>query len=99
VEVTKPGGVISNVGYHGEGEFVNIPRTGWGVGMAEKDIVTALCPGGRLRLGRLLRLLEQGRVDPTRLTTHEFGFDGIDEAFHLMESKEEGIIKPVIAFE
>lgn len=99
VEVTKPGGVISNVGYHGEGEYVNVPRDGWGVGMAEKDIVTSLCPGGRLRLQRLLRLLEQDRVDPTRMTTHEFGFDEIDDAFHLMESKEEGIIKPVIQFE
>jgi len=99
IEVTKPGGVISNVGYHGEGEYVNIPREAWGVGMAEKDIVTSLCPGGRLRLERLLRLLEQDKVDPTRMTTHEFGFDEIDDGFHLMESKEEGIIKPVIEFE
>jgi threonine dehydrogenase-like Zn-dependent dehydrogenase len=99
VKVTKPGGVISNVGYHGDGEYVNIPRAEWGVGMAEKDIVTSLCPGGRLRLQRLLRLLEQDRVDPTRMTTHEFAFDEIDEGFHLMESKEEGVIKPVIQFE
>ncbi|WP_440988400.1 NAD(P)-dependent alcohol dehydrogenase [Haloarchaeobius baliensis] len=99
VEVTKPGGVVSNVGYHGEGETVDIPREAWGVGMAEKDIVTSLCPGGRLRLQRLLRLLEQEKVDPTHMTTHEFHFDEIDEGFHLMESKEEGIIKPVIRFE
>ena len=99
VEVTKPGGVISNVGYHGEGEYVDIPREAWGVGMAEKDIVTSLCPGGRLRLQRLLRLLENDKVDPTRMTTHEFGFDEIDEGFHLMESKEQGIIKPVIDFD
>ena len=99
VEVTKPGGVISNVGYHGEGEHVDIPREAWGVGMAEKDIVTSLCPGGRLRLQRLLRLLENDKVDPTRMTTHEFGFDEIDEGFHLMESKEQGIIKPVIDFD
>jgi len=99
VAVTKPGGVVSNVGYHGEGETVDIPRDAWGVGMAEKDIVTSLCPGGRLRLQRLLRLLEHGRVDPTRMTTHEFDFDEIDEAFRLMESKEGGIIKPVIHFE
>ena len=99
VEVTKPGGVISNVGYHGEGEYVDIPREAWGVGMAEKDIVTSLCPGGRLRLQRLLRLLENDKVDPTRMTTHEFGFDEIDEGFHLMESKEQGVIKPVIEFD
>ena len=99
VSVTKAGGTISNVGYHGEGEYVNIPREGWGVGMAEKDIVTGLCPGGRLRLQRLLRLLERDRVDPTHMTTHEFGFGEIEEAFRVMESKEDGIIKPLITFE
>ncbi len=98
VEVTKPGGTVSNVGYHGEGEFVEIPREGWGVGMAEKDIVTALCPGGRLRLRRLLRLLENGRVDPTLMTTHEFDFSETDEAFALMASKEDGVIKPLVRF-
>jgi threonine dehydrogenase-like Zn-dependent dehydrogenase len=99
IKVTKAGGTISNVGYHGEGEHVNIPREDWGVGMAEKDIATGLCPGGRLRLQRLLRLLERDRVDPTHMTTHEFTFEEINEAFQLMESKEDNIIKPLIDFE
>lgn len=98
VKVTKPGGIISNAGYHGQGEFVEIPREEWGVGMAEKDIVTGLCPGGHLRISRLLRLLERGRVDPTHMTTHTFAFDEIEKAFHMMESKEDGIIKPLIDF-
>lgn len=98
VAVTKPGGTISNVGYHGEGEHVTVPREGWGVGMAEKDIVTGLCPGGRLRLERLLRLLATDRVDPTPMTTHEFPFEETDEAFALMESKEDEIIKPLLDF-
>ena len=99
IAATKAGGTISNAGYHGEGEYVNIPREAWGVGMAEKDIVTGLCPGGRLRLQRLLRLLERDRVDPTRMTTHEFPFEETDEAFRLMESKEDDIVKPLIDFE
>lgn len=99
VKVTKPGGTISNVGYHGEGEYVNIPREEWGVGMAEKTINTGLCPGGRLRLQRLLRLLETERVDPTLMTTHEFSFEETDEAFRLMDTKEDDIIKPLINFE
>jgi threonine dehydrogenase-like Zn-dependent dehydrogenase len=99
ISVTKAGGTVSNVGYHGEGEFVRIPREDWGVGMAEKDITTGLCPGGRLRLQRLLRLLERDRVDPTHMTTHEFTFADIDDAFELMESKEDDIIKPLIDFE
>jgi len=99
VEAVKPGGTVSNVGYHGHGDEVPIPREEWGVGMAEKEIATALCPGGRLRLRRLLRLLETDRVDPTHLTTHEFAFENVDEAFELMESKEDGVIKPLVSFE
>ena len=53
IAVTKPGGTISNAGYHGSGEFVSIPRVAWGVGMADESIRTGLCPGGRLRMERL----------------------------------------------
>jgi threonine dehydrogenase-like Zn-dependent dehydrogenase len=98
IKVTKPGGTISNVGYHGEGEFVHIPRLDWGVGMAEKTIRTGLCPGGRLRMERLLRLVEQGRVDPTLLTTHRFRFDDMPKAFEMMDKKLDSIIKPLILF-
>src|SRR5215472_15627180 len=99
VRVTKPGGVISNVGYHGKGDFVQIPRADWGVGMAEKTIRTGLCPGGRLRMERMLRILERGRVDPTRMTTHRFPFDQLDRAFEMMDKKQDGIIKPLIIFQ
>ncbi|MFP8958387.1 NAD(P)-dependent alcohol dehydrogenase [Natrialbaceae archaeon A-CW3] len=99
IKAVKPGGTVSNVGYHGEGEYRHIPREQWGVGMAEIKIVTDLCPGGRLRIRRLLRLLENDRVDPTKMTTHEFEFDEIEEAFRMMDEKEDDIIKPLINFE
>ena len=50
VKSTRPGGTISNIGYHGHGDTVNIPRLEWGVGMAEKTIRTGLCPGGAERM-------------------------------------------------
>ncbi len=99
VKVTKPGGTISNIGYHGQGEFVHLPRIEWGVGMAEKTITTGLCPGGRLRLERLLRLLEMKRVDPTPMTTHTFAFDALDRAFEIMDKKLDGVLKPLITFQ
>lgn len=98
IRVTRPGGTISNVGYHGHGEFLRIPRVEWGVGMGDKTIRTGLCPGGKERMKRLLRLLETGRVDPTPITTHQFKFVDLDKAFHLMETKDDGIIKPLILF-
>jgi threonine dehydrogenase-like Zn-dependent dehydrogenase len=98
IEVTRPGGTISNVGYHGHGEYVQIPRLAWGVGMSDHTIRTALCPGGKERMQRLLRLLEMGRVDPTPLTTHTYPFAELARAFHMMQAKEEGIIKPLLLF-
>lgn len=98
VRATRPGGTISNIGYHGKGEYVNIPRLAWGVGMSDKTIRTALCPGGKVRMRRLMRLLETGRVDPTPMTTHTFTFDQIERAFDMMETKDDGMIKPLIAF-
>jgi isopropanol dehydrogenase (NADP+) len=98
IKVTKPGGTISNVGYHGKGDFVSIPRLDWGVGMAEKTIRTGLCPGGRLRMERLLRILQAKRLDPTSMTTHRFKFAELDRAFEIMDKKLDGIIKPLIVF-
>jgi isopropanol dehydrogenase (NADP+) len=98
VKVTRPGGTISVTGYFGEGDYVNIPRLEWGVGMGDKTIRTGLCPGGKVRLQRLLRLIETGRVDPTLMTTHQFNFDEVDKAFQLMDTKEDGILKPLILF-
>jgi threonine dehydrogenase-like Zn-dependent dehydrogenase len=98
VTVTKPGGTVSNTGYYGEGEFVRIPRVAWGVGMADKTIATGLCPGGRLRMERLLRILAAKRVDPTHLTTHTFRFDEMERAFEISDKKLEDVVKVLITF-
>ena len=98
IKVTKPGGTISNAGYHGKGDYVGIPRLDWGVGMAEKSIRTGLCPGGRLRMERLILMLQTGRVDPARMTTHTFEFRELDKAFEIMDKKLDGVMKPLIVF-
>lgn len=98
VKATKPGGTVSNTGYFGEGEFVHVPRIEWSVGMADKTIATGLCPGGRLRMERLLGVLESGRVDPKLMTTHTFPFDDMERAFEVSDKKLENVIKPLITF-
>ncbi|WP_432173453.1 NAD(P)-dependent alcohol dehydrogenase [Streptomyces sp. Tue6028] len=98
VKITKPGGTISNTGYFGEGEFVRIPRVEWGVGMADKTITTGLCPGGRLRMERLLQVLQTQRIDPTHLTTHEFHFNDMERAFEVADKKLEDVVKVMISF-
>jgi threonine dehydrogenase-like Zn-dependent dehydrogenase len=98
VKITKAGGTVSDIGYYGEGEFVHIPRVEWGVGMAAKTIATGLCTGGRLRMSRLLRILEMKRVDPTMLTTHTFHFDEMERAFEVADKKLDDVVKVLIRF-
>jgi threonine dehydrogenase-like Zn-dependent dehydrogenase len=96
---TRPGGTLSNVGYHGEsGPTVTMPLDAWGLGMAGKKIATDLCPGGRLRMERLMRLMVNGKIDPTPMTTHRMPIDQVEEAFDMMANKRDGIIKPLITF-
>lgn len=98
IKITKPGGTISNIGYYGKGEFVHIPRVEWGVGMADKTITTGLCPGGRLRMERLLRMLATARLDPTHMTTHTFRFEEMERAFEVADKKLDDVVKVLITF-
>ena len=99
IKVTCPGGTISNIGYHGKGEYMQIPRLEWGMGMSNKTIRTALGPGGSARMRRMMTLIQNGRVDPTKLSTHRFKFEDVNRALHMMDKKEDGVIKPVILFD
>lgn len=99
VKVTKAGGRVSNIGYHGENpDPLRLPLDAFGLGMNDKAIHTGLCPGGSERMKRIFRLLQSGRIDPTPMTTHTFGFADVEKAFAMMTSKEDNIIKPLITF-
>ena len=97
IRAVKPGGIVSNVNYLGEGEFVKIPRVEWGAGMGHKQIRGGLMPGGRSRMERLAKLVMSGRIHPERLVTHTFhGMEHLDEALELMNNKPADLIKPVV---
>jgi isopropanol dehydrogenase (NADP+) len=93
----NPYGRLSNVGYH-DGDTLSIDLPAFGVGHADKTITAGCAPGGGERLGRLLRLLEAGRFDPTPMTTHRFAFGEVGHAYDLMDTKGDGIIKPFLEF-
>ncbi len=97
VKLLKPGGIIGNVNYLGEGEYIRIPRLEWGVGMGHKTITGGLMPGGRDRLEKLLALVKVGRVDPSLMITHRLeGLEKVEEALLLMKDKPADLIKPVV---
>lgn len=97
VKSLKPGGKIGSVNYLGSGDYINIPRVEWGVGMGHKTINGGLMPGGRLRMEKLGSLVSSGRLDVSPLSTHVFeGWEHIPEALQLMKDKPADLIKPVV---
>ena len=97
VKMLKPGGAIGNVNYLGEGEYIDIPRAEWGVGMGHKHIHGGLTPGGRIRMEKLANLVVYGKLDPSHLLTHRFkGFEKVEDALLLMKDKPKDLIKPVV---
>ncbi len=65
--------------------------------MSHKFIHGGLMPGGRLRLEKLARLIEFGKLDPSPLITHKFyGFENLEKALELMRTKADGVIKPIV---
>ena len=97
IRMLKPGGVIGNVNYLGEGDWIKIPRVEWGCGMGHKTIRGGLMPGGRVRSEKLARLVETGRIHPEKLITHRFqGLEGVEPALMLMKDKPRDLIKPLV---
>ena len=100
MKMLKPGGIIGNVNYLGDGDTIGIPRAEWGCGMGHKQIRGGLMPGGRLRLERLANLVMTGRIHPEKLVTHRFvGLENVEPALMLMKDKPRDLIKPLVIIE
>lgn len=100
IRMLKPGGIIGNVNYLGEGDYIKIPRAEWGCGMGHKQIRGGLMPGGRLRMEKLANLVMTGRIHPEKLVTHRFvGLENVEPALMLMKDKPRDLIKPLVILE
>lgn len=97
IRMLKPGGIIGNVNYLGEGDSIRIPRVEWGCGMGHKTIRGGLMPGGRVRSEKLARLVVANRIHPEKLITHTFkGLEGVEPALMMMKDKPRDLIKPLV---
>jgi alcohol dehydrogenase len=88
----RPGGVLSSLGvYSGK---LAAPYEAIYAGLGDQRIVTTLCPGGKERMRRLMSMVMEGRLDLTRLVTHDFSsLDQLPEAFELFSRAADGVMK------
>lgn len=94
LRVVRPGGTLSSVGvYSGH---LQVPVEAIGAGLSDIRIVTTLCPGGKERMARLMRLVEAGRIDLRPLITHRFPLERIEEAYRLFSNREDKVLKVLV---
>jgi threonine dehydrogenase-like Zn-dependent dehydrogenase len=104
IMMVHPGSTIANIAMVGGDPKVPIPMypLPWGYGLGDITIKGGCCPGGRLRLEKLARLITAGRVDPSKLILPKYeyhGFDKIAEAYKNMEEKPRDLIKTAVFFD
>jgi threonine dehydrogenase-like Zn-dependent dehydrogenase len=92
--VLKPGGTLSSLGVYSED--LKIPMAHFAAGLGDHTIRTALCPGGKERMRRLLNVVESGRVDLSAMVTHTYALDDIVEAYDLFMHQRDGVLKIAI---
>jgi len=94
LRVLAPAGVLSSVGvYSGH---LSVPLDAFRAGLGDQTIATTLCPGGKERMRRLMRLVQTHRINLRPLLTHTFTLDNIAQAYDLFESRREGVLKIAI---
>ncbi|HET8759050.1 MAG TPA: alcohol dehydrogenase catalytic domain-containing protein [Solirubrobacteraceae bacterium] len=94
LEATRPGGVVSSLGVYGG--KLEIPVEPFVYGIGDKRIVTTLCPGGKERMRTLMELVRHGKLDLSKLITHRFTLDQIEEAYDLFSNQRDGVVKVAI---
>lgn len=94
LKILKPGGTLSSLGVYSQ-DLV-IPLSSFAAGLGDHKINTALCPGGKERMRRLLNVVQSGRVDLKPLVTHEYKLDNIVEAYDLFANQRDGVLKVAI---
>ena len=75
---------------------LTIPLSAFAAGLGDHRINTALCPGGKERMRRLLNVVGSGRVDLGALVTHTYKLENIVAAYDLFSHQRDGVLKIAI---
>ena len=90
----RPGGTLSSLGVYSQD--LRMPVGPFGAGLGDHRINTALCPGGKERMRRLMNVIESERLDLGVLVTHQRKLDDIVEAYDLFANQRDGVLKIAI---
>jgi threonine dehydrogenase-like Zn-dependent dehydrogenase len=94
LRVVRPGGKLSSLGvYSGK---LEVPLDAFGAGIADIQILTTLCPGGKERMRRLMDLVATRRLNLRPLLTHDFALEKITDAYDVFGNRKDGVLKVAV---
>ena len=94
LRVLKPGGTLSSLGVYSSD--LTIPLSAFAAGLGDHKINTALCPGGKERMRRLMNVVASGRIDLGVMVTHQYKLEDIVAAYDLFAHQRDGVLKIAI---
>ena len=94
MQVIKPGGTLSSLGVYSED--LKIPLASFAAGLGDHTIRTALCPGGKERMRRLMNVIQADRLDLGVMVTHHYKLDDIVAAYDLFSNQRDGVLKVAV---
>jgi threonine dehydrogenase-like Zn-dependent dehydrogenase len=75
---------------------LTIPLSAFAAGLGDHRINTALCPGGKERMRRLMNVVASGRLDLGVMVTHHYPLEKIVAAYDLFSNQRDGVLKVAI---
>lgn len=95
--VKNGGHIVNVVGFMDLDKDFVIPAAHYMMGTCQTTICGSVVGGGRHYIERLIKLVENGRIDPSLAVSHVLhGFDAIPDALAIMENKTDDMIKSVV---
>jgi alcohol dehydrogenase len=74
-ELVRPGGRVANVGVHGQPATLHLEKL-W---IRDVTLMTGLVD--TFTTPRLMKLIDEGRLDPSPFATHRFDLDELEQAY------------------
>lgn len=94
LRVLRPGGTLSSVGMLFQPLMIS--DTSFENRAGNHTIVNSTCSGGKGRMERLLRLVENKRIDLTPMLTHRFPLEESATAYEMLVNQKQAAIKVAI---
>lgn len=86
----RPNAIVTVVALYGEAQTLPLPE------MYGKNLTFKTGGVDGCDCAEILRLIERGEIDTIPLITHRFSLSRIEEAYHIFESRLNGVIKVAI---